>query len=101
VGGVSGDSGGSGEGGEVMGGAGPGVIIDQEALRRLAGGSMKRRGRREEALNNIMDVMGDDVMDNIKVYQRHYGEDPSITKLYKVDNVCEIVAGLLIGTTCI
>ena len=51
---------------------------------------MKRKGR-EEALNNIMDVMGDDVMENVKVYQRHYGEDPSITKLYKVDNVSKLV----------
>ena len=48
---------------------------------------MKRRGR-EDALNNIVDVMGDDVMDDIKVYQRHYGEDPAISKLYKADTVC-------------
>ena len=55
-------------------------------LRRLAGGSHKRRGR-EEALNNIVDILGDEVMEDVRVYQRHYGEDPSITKLYKVDNV--------------
>jgi proline-rich protein PRCC len=54
-------------------------------LRRLAGGSHKRRGR-EEALNNIVDILGDEVMEDVRVYQRHYGEDPSITKLYKVDN---------------
>ena len=56
------------------------------SLRRLAGGGMKRRGR-EDALNNIVDIIGDEVMEDVKVYRRHYGEDPSITKLYKVDNV--------------
>ena len=48
---------------------------------------MKRKGR-ENALNNIVDIAGDDVMDDIKVYQRHYGEDPAIAKLYKSDTVC-------------
>ena len=50
---------------------------------------MKRKGR-EGALNNIVDIVGDDVMDDIKVYQRHYGEDPAIAKLYKSDKVCII-----------
>ena len=51
---------------------------------------MKRRGR-EDALNNIMDVLGDDVMEDARTYQRHYGEDPTITKLYKADKVCTFV----------
>ena len=55
-------------------------------LRRLAGGSHKRKGR-EDALNNIVDILGDDVMEDVRVYRRHYGEDPSIAKLYKVDGV--------------
>ena len=26
-------------------------------------------------------------MEDVRVYRRHYGEDPSIAKLYKVDGV--------------
>ena len=52
---------------------------------------MKRRGK-EEALKNILDVQGDDVMENIRVYQRLHGDDPAIVKLYKPDTVCYIVA---------
>lgn len=51
---------------------------------------MKRRGK-EEALKNILDVQGDDVMENIRVYQRLHGDDPALVKLYKPDTVCYVI----------
>ena len=39
-------------------------------------------------------------MEDVRVYQRHYGEDPSITKLYKPDKVC-VVESLYACVYCV
>ena len=49
-------------------------------FRRLTGG--KRKRGRDPSLNDLIEIKGDDVKDEIEIYRKHHSEE-TIDNLYK------------------